>query len=201
MGIARSDFKSHGAASDFRPEQQMNGVFRFGSNGMRHLQVNVSTALAGQIRRREMSAFASKLSAPIAAAILMATVGFAPSASASPLSVAKQIQAPQDAPIVQVHHKKNKKHGNHRGNGWQGGHGGGHYSLGPRQIRRSLRHRGFYRIRIIDRRGPMYIVKAIGWRGMPVRLVVDSRNAHIVRSRPIGHGRHGGHGFYWQHSW
>ncbi|WP_422384197.1 hypothetical protein [Roseibium album] len=150
-----------------------------------------------------MSAFASKLSAPIAGAILMATIGFAPSASAAPLSIAKQIQASQDTPIVQVHHKK-KKHGNRRGNGWHGGHGGGHYSLGPRQIRRSLRHRGFHRIRIIDRRGPMYIVKAIGWRGMPVKLVVDSRTAHIVRSRPVGHGRrggHGGHGVFWQHSW
>lgn len=143
-----------------------------------------------------MSSIASKLSAPIAGAILLATIGFAPAAAASPLSTAKQIQSSQDAPVIQIHHKK-KGYGKHkgRGHGWQGGHGGGHYSLGPRQIRRSLRHRGFHRIRIIDRRGPMYIVKAVGWRGMPMRLVVDSRNAHIVRSRPIGHG------VYWQYRW
>ncbi|MET1412768.1 hypothetical protein ABVF61_10905 [Roseibium sp. HPY-6] len=155
-----------------------------------------------------MFTITSKLSAPIAGAILLATVGFAPSASATSLSGAKQIHASSDAQVIQIHHKK--KGGKRHGNGWQGGHGGGHYSLGPRQIRRSLRHRGFHRIRIIDRRGPMYIVKAVGWRGWPVRLVVDSRNAQIVRSRPIGqgrhggyggHGGHGGHGVYWQFRW
>lgn len=143
-----------------------------------------------------MSSIASKLSAPIAGAILLATIGFVPAATASPLSAVKPVQASQDAPVIQIHHKK-KGYGkrNGRGHGWQGGYGRGHYSLGPRQIRRSLRHRGFHRIRIIDRRGPMYIVKAVGWRGMPMRLVVDSRNAHIVRSRPAGHGVH------WQYRW
>ncbi|WP_305986779.1 hypothetical protein [Roseibium sp. MMSF_3544] len=138
----------------------------------------------------------SALSASIAGAIMLASVGFSSSASAAPIAAAKQLQAPQDAPIVQVHHKK-KGYGKHKGNGkgWKGGHGGGYYTLGPRQIRRSLRHRGFYKIRIIDRRGPVYVVKAIGWRGMPVRLVVDARTAHIVRSRPIGHG------VYFQYRW
>ncbi len=140
-----------------------------------------------------MPAFVSRLSAPIAGAILLAAIGLAPSVSAAPLAAAKQLQAPQDAPVVQIHHKKGPR--KHRGPGWRGGHGHGHYALGPRQIRRSLRHRGFYRIKIIDRRGPMYIVRAIGWRGMPVRLVVDSRTAHIVRSRPIGRG------VYWQYRW
>lgn len=140
-----------------------------------------------------MSAFVSRLSAPVAGAILLGSLVLAPSVSAAPLAAAKQFQAPQDTAVVQIHHKK--RPGKHGGRGWNGGYGHGHYALGPRQIRRSLRHRGFYRIKIVDRRGPMYIVRAVGWRGMPVRLVVDSRTAHIVRSRPIGRG------IYWQYNW
>jgi hypothetical protein len=41
----------------------------------------------------------------------------------------------------------------------------------------------------------MYIVKAQGWRGFPMRLVVDSRNADIVRSRPLGRR------FDWHRRW
>lgn len=178
-----------------------------------------------------MPAFLSRLSAPIAAAVLAASLGLAHTAAAAPLSGAAQLSGPQAAPalqekasqppVVKVHdrdrphrhgHGHDGRRGGHRGQhfdghrgGPRGGHGGGHWGgpgwhghhahMGPRQIRRSLRHRGFHRIKIVDRRGPMFIVKAIGWRGMPVRLVVDSRNARIVRSHPVG-----GRG-YWQPRW
>lgn len=76
--------------------------------------------------------------------------------------------------------------------------------LGPRQIRRSLRHRGFRAIDIVDRRRGAYIVRAIGWRGHPVKLVVDARTAEILRRKPIHHG--GGRGgprgsFEWSYRW
>lgn len=76
--------------------------------------------------------------------------------------------------------------------------------LHPRQIRRSLRHRGFRAIDIVDRRRGAYIVHAIGWRGHPVKLVVDARTAEILRRKPIHHG--GGRGgpggsFEWSYRW
>ncbi|MEO9530885.1 hypothetical protein [Roseibium sp.] len=144
-----------------------------------------------------------KLSAPIAGAILLVTVGFANTASAAPRAADAQVQSAQAELVVKIDHRKGNgrkdwkghrgKHGDwkgHRGrNGdWSGRHGGRHFAMEPRQIRRSLRHRGFHKIQIVDRRGPVYIVKARAWGGQKMRLVVDSRTAHIVRSRSIGHG-------------
>ncbi len=126
---------------------------------------------------------ASKLSAPIAGAVLLVSAGLASAAVAAPMGGERQLNAPKSELVVQIDHRRG--HGPKRG-GWHGGHGRGHHLMGPRQIRRSLRHRGFHRIHIVDRRGPMYIVRANGRRGMQMRLVVDSRTADIVRSRPIG---------------
>jgi len=136
----------------------------------------------------------SKLSAPIAGAILLASVGFTTAASAAPQAAGVQFQTPASELVVKVDHRRG--HGRH---GWDDRRGGRHHAMGPRQIRRSLRHRGFHKIRILDRRGPMFIVKARAWGGQKFRLVVDSRNAQIVRSRPIGH-RGGWHG-HWQRRW
>ncbi|WP_299816492.1 hypothetical protein [uncultured Roseibium sp.] len=134
-----------------------------------------------------MFANVSKLSAPIAGAIFLVSAGFISSAVAAPQAAGLKGQTAQSELVVQVDHRRGG-HGRKGGRGWQGGHGWNQQSMGPRQIRRSLRHRGFHRIQIVNRRGPMYIVTANGWRGMPVRLVVDSRNAHIVRSHPMGRG-------------
>lgn len=139
-----------------------------------------------------MFAKASKLSAPVAGAILLASLCFAPVASAAPFQVDRSFQPVNSERVIKIDHRWGP--GRH-GGGWNNGRGWGYRELGPRQIRRSLRHRGFYRIKILDRRGPMYIVKAIGWRGMPMRLVVDSRTADIVRSRPVGHRKN------WQYRW
>lgn len=129
-----------------------------------------------------MFAKISKLSAPIAGAIFLVSAGLATTASAAPQPGKLQVQTPQAELVIKADHRRG--HGRH---GWNGGHWGGYQQMGPRQIRRSLRHRGFHDIDILDRRGPMYIVKARGWRGLPMRLVVDSRNARIVRSQPMGH--------------
>ncbi|MHA7776394.1 hypothetical protein [Roseibium sp. M-1] len=133
-----------------------------------------------------MFAKISKISAPIAGAILLVSAGLVTTASAAPQAGKLQVQTPQAELVVKV----GQRHGHGR-NGWQGGHGWHQQQMGPRQIRRSLRHRGFHDINILDRRGPMFIVKARGWQGFPMRLVVDSRNAQIVRMQPMGHRRHG----------
>lgn len=135
-----------------------------------------------------------KLSAPIAGAILLVSAGFATTAAAAPRSGDLQTRAAQAELVVKADHR--------RGNGrrdWNGHRGGRHHVMGPRQIRRSLRHRGFHKVQILDRRGPVYIVKARAWGGQKMRLVVDSRTAHIVRSSPMGHRpRWQGH---WQGRW
>jgi len=74
-----------------------------------------------------------------------------------------------------------------------------HRKLGPRQIRRSLRHRGFYGIEILRERRHVYVVRAHGWRGHPVRLVVDARSAEILRRKPIRHGYNWG--YQWNRGW
>ncbi|MCX2725325.1 hypothetical protein [Roseibium salinum] len=136
----------------------------------------------------------SKLSRPIAGAVLMVTAGIMQPAAAAPLAGMFHAQVPQSEMTVQVDHRRDRDH--RPGYGRHGGRWGRHHALGPREISRSLRHRGFHAIRIVDRRGPMYIVMARGWDRRPVRLVVDSRTAHIVRVHPIG--RRGGSHFEWQ---
>ncbi|MEP3049084.1 MAG: hypothetical protein ABJL55_20640 [Roseibium sp.] len=139
-----------------------------------------------------MLARRSILSVSLVGAVLLGSVGLSSGANAAPLNGRGLSANVQTELVVQIDHRK--KHSRKHRNGWHGGRGW-HQELGPRQIRRSLRHRGFHRVRILDRRGPMYIVKARGWRGHPVRLVVDSRSAQIVRSRPMGR-RH-----QWSHNW
>ena len=55
-----------------------------------------------------------------------------------------------------------------------------HYRMSPRQIRRSLRHRGFHDIRFTDRHGRFYRARATGPRGGRVALTVRSRDARII---------------------
>ncbi len=143
----------------------------------------------------------SKLSAPIAGAVLLVSAGLVAPASAAPQAGQLQIQTAQSELIVEVGQRGGHRGGEwgerRGGRHWDGRHGGRHHAMGPRQIRRSLRHRGFHRVRVLDRRGPMYIVKARGWNGNPMRLVVDARSGQIVRSRPIH--RHTGWSF--QYRW
>ena len=70
--------------------------------------------------------------------------------------------------------------------GWHGQRPGHWGRLGPHQIRQSLRYQGYRHIRILDARGPVYVVKANGWRGAPFRLVVDAFNGRVLRQKPIG---------------
>jgi len=126
---------------------------------------------------------ASKLSAPLVGALLLVSIGLVPAASAAPLAGPAKIQTSQSDLIVEVGHRKHR-----RGHGWHGGHHGhGHgYKMAPRQIRHILHRRGYHRIKFLDRRGRVYVIHARGWRGRPMHLVVDARNARILRSRPLG---------------
>jgi len=60
-----------------------------------------------------------------------------------------------------------------------------HYRMTPRQVRRSLRHRGFHEIRFTDREGRFYRARATGPRGRRVALTIRSRDARIVRIHRI----------------
>lgn len=123
---------------------------------------------------------ASKLSAPLVGALFLACAGAASGASAAPLSGPVKIAEAQSELVIKADHRRHRD-----GRHWNGPRHGYH-KLGPRQIRRSLRHRGFHGIKIVNRRDRVYIVHARGWRGFPMRLVVDARNARILRSKPVG---------------
>ena len=56
-----------------------------------------------------------------------------------------------------------------------------HYRMTPRQVRRSLRQRGFHDIRFTDIQGRTYQARATGPRGRRVALTVRARDARIVK--------------------
>ena len=55
-----------------------------------------------------------------------------------------------------------------------------HYRMTPRQVRRSLRHRGFHDIRFTDTQGRTYQARATGPRGGRVALTISARDARIL---------------------
>ena len=55
-----------------------------------------------------------------------------------------------------------------------------HYRMTPRQIRQSLRRRGFHDIQFTDTRGGIYQARATGPRGGRVALTIRSRDARIL---------------------
>ncbi len=62
--------------------------------------------------------------------------------------------------------------------------------LGPRQIARQVHRQGFRDIRNIRARGDVYVLRAEGRRGIPVRLVVDAFSGEVI-GRTIIDNRHG----------
>ena len=60
-----------------------------------------------------------------------------------------------------------------------------HYRMTPRQVRRSLRNRGFHDIRFTDTQGRTYQAKATGPRGGRVALTVRASDARIVEIHRI----------------
>ncbi len=119
------------------------------------------------------------LGAPIAAMVMVATLAGA--AEAAPRH-SQQRDVRQNAVTVDVDYRRHGR--DHR---WD--------RMGPRQIRRALRHQGYHKIQIVGERRSAYIVRARGWRGVPLRLVVDARSGHVVRQHPV---RRGGH---WNYRW
>ncbi|MBO0346977.1 hypothetical protein J0X15_17255 [Roseibium sp. CAU 1637] len=105
--------------------------------------------------------------------------------------------------VLQIDHR-GSRHGYERGGrrderGGRGhvqrGHGRDHV-LGKRQVRRSLRRQGYRDIRFVGQRGPVFIVRAKGWRGLPQRLVVDARSAAVIGRKPVRQG-----GYNWSYRW
>ncbi len=60
-----------------------------------------------------------------------------------------------------------------------------YYRMTPRQVRRSLRHRGFQHIRFTDARGQLYRARATGPRGRRVAMTIRSRDGRIVKLHRI----------------
>lgn len=128
-----------------------------------------------------MSILKFLVSAPLAGAFLITAVSLGGAASAQ--AAGAQFKAPETITIQKAGFRGGHDGGRH----WHGERKGHWGRLGPHQIRRSLKHRGFHRVRIVDAHGPVYVVKARGWRGAPVRLVVDAFNGRILRKHVIGH--------------
>ena len=59
------------------------------------------------------------------------------------------------------------------------------YRMTPRQVRRSLRYRGFDHIRFTDAHGRIYKARATGPRGRRVALTIRSRDARILEIHRI----------------
>ncbi|WP_037546994.1 hypothetical protein [Stappia stellulata] len=64
--------------------------------------------------------------------------------------------------------------------------------LGPRRIVRKLHRRGFRNISRVRSRGDVYVVRAKGRRGAPLRLVVDAYSGQVVGRTVLGGRRWGG---------
>lgn len=77
----------------------------------------------------------------------------------------------------------------HHGNRWE--------RLGPRQVARRLHRQGYRDIRDIRPRGNVYVVRAAGRRGVPLRLVVDAFSGEVVGRTVIRHGYGHGYGRGW----
>ncbi|GGF04694.1 hypothetical protein H1W37_11840 [Stappia taiwanensis] len=98
---------------------------------------------------------------------------------AAPSAQALDIRAKAPAPVAA---EATVQLAGWRGRGWHRGYR--LERLRPRQIARRLNRKGYYGIRRIRPRGDVYVVRARGWRGKPVRLVVDAYSGRVLdRSR------------------
>ncbi|MBB99550.1 MAG: hypothetical protein CML67_08440 [Rhodobacteraceae bacterium] len=64
--------------------------------------------------------------------------------------------------------------------------------LGPRRIVRKLHRKGFRNISRVRARGDIYVVRADGRRGAPLRLVVDAYSGQVIGRTVLGGRRWGG---------
>ncbi|MFK8034491.1 MAG: hypothetical protein AB8B94_10140 [Hyphomicrobiales bacterium] len=60
-----------------------------------------------------------------------------------------------------------------------------HRALSRKQVRRSLRHRGFHDFRRVERRGNRFVVVAENRRGRLIRLRVNAYTGEIERRRRL----------------
>jgi len=62
----------------------------------------------------------------------------------------------------------------HRGPRWQ------RHKLSPQDARRVLRNQGFRNIRFLDRRGSVYVARAVAYNGRPYTVRVNAYSGRIV---------------------
>ncbi|WP_430511104.1 hypothetical protein [Pannonibacter phragmitetus] len=122
----------------------------------------------------------------ISATVIAATAALAtvPAQAASGFSI--ELRSGQGAPTVHID-GRGGDWGWHRDRGRHGRDWGRRDArLSPRDIHRSLRHRGFENIDVRGARGPVYVVFATGRRGMPVKLTVNAYNGNIIDRERLG---------------
>lgn len=57
--------------------------------------------------------------------------------------------------------------------------------LSPAQIRASLRRHGYSRIHRLDRRGNVYVARAVGFRNNLVQVTVNAHNGNVINRRVL----------------
>jgi hypothetical protein len=71
--------------------------------------------------------------------------------------------------------------------------GGYRHALPPHAVRRILHRHGYRDIRSLDRRGPVYVAVARGYRGALYNVQISARNGRILSQDIVWRGpRHGG---------
>ncbi|ADZ69285.1 hypothetical protein [Polymorphum gilvum] len=122
-----------------------------------------------------------------ATAILAGATLFAAQFSGAQAQAASRGPTAEVPAAVQIDYRRG-------GRGWDDDRRHGrHGRLQPHEIRRSLVHQGYRHVADMQPRGSVYVVRAVGWRGMPQQLIVDAYTARILERRPAGYGPHGGH--------
>ena len=66
-------------------------------------------------------------------------------------------------------------------------------ALTPREIRRVLRYQGFRHIRNLDRRGRVYVARAVSYNGRLYKIRLNAYNGRIIGQRVIASAGHRGH--------
>ncbi|MBD8893798.1 hypothetical protein [Roseibium litorale] len=153
------------------------------------------------IRKARETGLAAAMTLAVVTMSFAGSVTGAHAASGAAPRVAVQVSGQDTEGLVQLVDGRDRDwHRDDRRGGQRDGYhdrGRGHHwgRMDAREIRRSLRHQGYRHIRILGERGRVYIASATGWRGMPLRLVVDSRSGAVISREPIGRGHH------WEYRW
>jgi len=65
-------------------------------------------------------------------------------------------------------------------------------TLSPPEVRRVLQYRGFRQIRFLDRRAPVYVVRAVAYNNRAYTVRVSAYNGRIIAQQAVDGRRHFG---------